>query len=66
VAKQDFPHESVELIIVDDGSRDRTLPVVRKTTSTMDIQAIILSYPWKGLAFSRQVVVDNSAARRLA
>jgi glycosyltransferase involved in cell wall biosynthesis len=65
IVKQDFPHELLELIIVDDGSRDRTLPIMKEFTSKVDIETLIVSHDWRGLAFSRQVAVDNANGKYL-
>lgn len=62
---QDFPHNSMELIIVDDGSTDRTLSIVKDLALETDIDTHIYHHTWKGLAFSRQVVVDNARGKYL-
>jgi glycosyltransferase involved in cell wall biosynthesis len=63
VAKQDFPHDRMELIIVDDGSEDRTLEVIKSEISVFDLNTQLFSQPWKGIAFSRQVVVENARGK---
>lgn len=65
IAMQDFPHQMMELIVVDDGSKDRTLSIVKDVVSKIDIETRIYSHAWKGLAFSRQVVVENARGEYL-
>lgn len=60
IAKQDFEHRLMELVIVDDGSQDRTLAVVKDVTRSLDINTRIHSQAWKGVAYSRQFVVENA------
>jgi len=65
IADQDFPHDLMELIIVDDGSRDRTLSIVKNVTSSFDFHVHIISHAWKGIAYSRQIVVENASGEYL-
>ena len=60
IFKQDFPHELMKLVVVDDGCTDNTIPLVRKFVSKIDIKTTILSSGGKGLGTSRQMVVDNA------
>jgi len=60
VINQDFPHELMEIILVDDGSEDRTLSVIFDSISGIDIKAQVFHHEWKGLGPSRNVVVDNA------
>ena len=60
VLNQDFPHRLVEIIIVDDGSRDGTLKVVLDLASKMDMQVKVFHGEWKGIGAVRNVVVDNA------
>lgn len=60
VADQDFPHELMEIILVDDGSEDRTLPVILDSISAIDIKAQVFHHEWKGLGPSRNVVVNKA------
>ena len=65
VFAQDFPHELIEIVIVDDGSTDQTLSLVKILASSADIKTRIYHHSWKGIAFSRQVVVDNARSKYL-
>lgn len=58
VVKQDFPHKLMKLVVVDDGSTDKTLSVMRNFVSKIDIKTVVLSSGGKGLGASRQIVVD--------
>src|SRR3989304_1528977 len=57
---QDFPHELTEVIFVDDGSEDRTMPLIMDNVSKMDMQTKIFHNEWKGLGWVRNVVVENA------
>jgi len=60
VLNQDFLHDLIEIIVVDDGSTDNTLPVILNRISKTDIQVRIYSQKWKGLGPTRNVVVNNA------
>ena len=60
VLNQDFPHELMEVIFVDDGSEDGTLSVILDYISNMDMQAKVFHSEWKGLGWARNVVVNNA------
>jgi len=60
---QDFPHNLMEIIFVDDGSEDATLSVIRDLVDSMDFDVKIFSDEWRGLGFVRQVVVKNARGK---
>ena len=60
ILDQDFPHERMEVIFVDDGSEDRTLSVILGSVARMDMQVKVYHHEWKGLGPTRNVVVVNA------
>jgi glycosyltransferase involved in cell wall biosynthesis len=60
IQNQDFPHELMEVIVVDDGSEDRTLKIVLDLVSKMDMQVKVFRGEWKGMGTVRNIVVDNA------
>lgn len=60
IQNQDFPHELMEVIFVDDGSTDRTLSIVSKCASSMDMRSKVFHDCWKGLGPARNVIVENA------
>jgi glycosyltransferase involved in cell wall biosynthesis len=60
VIAQDYPHSMMELIIVDDGSEDDTLAVIKSYAGKTDIPLIVFSHEWRGLGFSRNFVVQHA------
>ena len=59
VIGQDFPHELMELIIVDGYSEDKTLSILKDNLGKTDLKHKIF-YENEGLGRARQIVVDNS------
>ena len=60
IADQTYPHSLIELVIVDDGSEDGTLSIVKENVSKLDITAKIFHTSWKGLGHARNMVVANA------
>jgi len=60
VIAQDFNHELMEIVFVDDGSSDNTLKIMQDLTSKIDIKMRIFSGKWKGIAAARNTVVENA------
>lgn len=63
IMNQDFPHEYLEVIFVDDGSKDKTLSLIESHVSKMDILAKIFHHEWRGLGYSRNVVVKAASGK---
>ncbi|MHA1267705.1 MAG: glycosyltransferase [Candidatus Helarchaeota archaeon] len=61
ISCQDYPHELMEVIFVDDGSKDTTLSIINSYVSKMDTSVKVFHHEWKGLGPSRNVVVDNAS-----
>ncbi len=60
IGAQDFPHELIEVIFVDDGSTDGTLSLLENLAPSIGISYKIFHHEWRGLGFSRNVVVKNA------
>ncbi|MEM2507357.1 MAG: glycosyltransferase [Candidatus Bathyarchaeia archaeon] len=61
IMAQDYPHDFIEVIFVDDGSEDSTLTIIKEYVSKMDMKVKIFHHRWKGLGASRNVVVKNAS-----
>ncbi len=60
VLSQDFPHELMEVIVADDGSKDRTLSIVLDLASKADICFRVFHTEWRGLGYVRDLVVKET------
>lgn len=63
IIDQDFPHTLMQMIFVDDGSKDSTLSIILDYVSKIDIQTKIYYGKWRGLGAARQLVVDNASGK---
>jgi len=59
VVYQDFPHELMEVIVVDGYSTDRTLSIIKDVLLKSDVRTRFFDEN-KGLGFARQMVVDKA------
>lgn len=62
VVSQSFPHELMEIIVVDGYSQDKTVSVIKKVLSNEDVATRFFSEN-KGLSFARQLVVNNARGK---
>ncbi len=60
ISIQDYPHEFMKLVIVDNGSSDNTLSLAMAFAQETDIETFVTSSKGKGLSATRQIVVDNA------
>jgi glycosyltransferase involved in cell wall biosynthesis len=60
ISIQDYPHELMKLVIVDNGSSDNTLSLAMAFAQEVDIKTFVTSSKGKGLGATRQIAVDNA------
>ncbi|MEM2292958.1 MAG: glycosyltransferase [Candidatus Aenigmatarchaeota archaeon] len=60
IVRQDYPHEDMEMIVVDGCSKDNTLKVVKGYISKSKFAVKFFSEE-VGLGFARQIVIDNAS-----
>ena len=60
ILSQDFSHELMEIIFVDDGSQDNTLSVIQEIISKINISAKVIHTEWRGLGYARNLVVNGA------
>jgi glycosyltransferase involved in cell wall biosynthesis len=58
IINQDFPYELMEVIFVDDGSVDATPCIIREYISKMQMRVKFFKHDWRGLGYSRNLVVQ--------
>jgi len=63
VINQDYPHEIMEVIFVDDGSEDKTLSIIESYVPKMDMFTKVFHQEWKGLGPARNVIVNNAGGK---
>jgi glycosyltransferase involved in cell wall biosynthesis len=60
VVKQDYPHESMEIVFVDDGSQDNTVVVVKDYLSQTNMDQRVFCDEWRGIGKARNTVIQNA------
>lgn len=63
ILKQDFPHQLMEVIIVDDGSEDNTSILIEKCISKMNMYTCYIRQKWKGLGPSRNLIIRKARGK---
>lgn len=59
IIKQDYPHELMEIIVVDGYSSDKTMKIVKEILGSSDIK-VKFFFEDIGLGVARQIVADNA------
>lgn len=65
ICSQDFPHEKMEVIFVEEGSQDNTYYEILKIASRMTMSCKVYHHTWKGLGYSRNVILQNGQGEYL-
>lgn len=60
ISTQDYPHENMEVLFVEEGSIDGTLSKLTQYAPKMGINYKVFHHNWKGLGFSRNVISKNA------
>lgn len=60
VKDQNYPHELMEAIFIDDDSRDETLSVIKSYAPKMDMNVKVFHQAWKGLGSARNSVIAKA------
>jgi len=60
IINQDFPHNYIEVIFVDDGSLDGTPSIIQNYLPELDMRARYFHHKWKGLGATRNVVINHA------
>ncbi len=60
ISEQDFAHENLQLIIVDDGSEDHTPQIINDYIHKTDIRTNVYQIKASGLGPARNIVVENA------
>jgi len=60
IMNQDFPHDRIRVVFVDDGSEDKTQSIIQDYVHRMDMDTVVLHTSWKGLGNARNLVILNA------
>lgn len=60
IINQDFPHELMELIVVDGESKDKTMSIITDCVAETDMQVKMRCDKGEGLGVARQIAVDDA------
>jgi glycosyltransferase involved in cell wall biosynthesis len=65
IVDQDFPHDLIEIVFVDDGSNDGTLLIIQDYVKRIDIKSKVYHTVWGGIGAARQLALDNASGKYL-
>jgi glycosyltransferase involved in cell wall biosynthesis len=60
IISQDYPHDLLKIVIVDNGSTDNTLFLASEFAEAVDMQTLVTSSKGEGLGGTRQMAVANA------
>lgn len=61
IRDQDYPHELLEVIFVDDGSQDETSSVIDEYSSSVNATTNVIHTKWSGLGHARNLVLSKAS-----
>src|SRR3990172_3500357 len=62
IVNQSFDKKRMEIVVIDDGCKDQTIPIITNILSKTKLTLRIFSTNGGGLTKARQMVIDNSCA----
>jgi glycosyltransferase involved in cell wall biosynthesis len=60
ILNQDFPHEQMQVILVDDGSQDSTPEIISEYAQKLGHDTKFFKTSWRGLGHARNLVVEHA------
>jgi len=60
ITDQDFSHDLMEIVFVDDGSEDNTLSTIRESVLGIDISVTVYHTAWNGIGHARNLVLSHA------
>lgn len=65
ILSQNYPSDLMELILVDDGSEDHTLAILKSYACHTNISIRVFSHNWRGLGFTRNLIIKKARGKYL-